>query len=1464
MSHKNKCKNGRVPKSHPKSEPKSHNKQDVTDSKSQTSDIDMTDIPMSNDKFKHFVNQLQIAFDHLPLWIVVHLAIDPFFKKKDHVNKSHNSDQCFKHTQSKLLTASNKNKNNKSKSANKNKLALPPALINKKMSKTTLRRYCKTIIFQMTFGRYVTMLIDKNEAVTTPIFKNMFKSKIHTVLTVFEFLDYLNVKDKDNSRFKTKVNKEWNCPNLNKFHLEHVRKIEKARENVANFPNSTIDINFYQTYKGPTFVPFICTKDIFYEHSNQKLKNKMKNKNNTKHIKNDESSLNRNTRDLDDNQNTDSKSSMERKPLSTENKNTNYHMKNDNLVNDNKNTNHKQSDSVSNKIENKEIDHTKNESIQNKTNLHNVSVTYEEKNNDSESSNTDSDLLEPTRSDYLTKLLPPFDVTDISTCKKEEIINYIQNILVVVYIEITQHTKDNTSKQLLLDYQRDQEKVKESAITALYALIRSSHSEHQEQQFIQFAKYIFIQLDISPHNANYLINIYFKNDPSRSREITFPFNEKLNHTDGITPSTIDNVLVEYDENTNHTTVSVTTQPISNKVEIPPMFDNKQPSNKKTNLENKPTTDKSSVFYLPHSMKDKTDSVQAPSTFQMTENVNSHDPSNSDHSEGNKPTKRDLLSPNKLKFGKNKNINNKRPNTDHISPMNVNLTNKKKQRTPPQSGSTSSARKSPRQRASQRINAQQERIRQLEQQLSIQNNQIEQLKYKNVQSSAHFNSENIGIAPPMRDSTNENNNNYEYDVDLAQSPRETHNLIDEQLNEQEKQSQFVEIDNSHVHSHNRHTQTTMPNQHSTQYNENNLLTSTDIANHNSPSYNSDEYDQYNENNNNYENDNYYDDIYNNDYNQFDDAKQSSSNNNNDNNTNNSTNHRDDRQNNRRNDDQQPYSHDDDHTQHDNHRNNNNNNNNYSHQRETIEDYAEKERVKALIQAQMRETTKNKFANIRAQFSTVFYGDSATPSANTNVHNDAIVFVVKILIWHVMYVRPKKNVYTEDMAIDHITLYLKGSAQSEFTIYNSKHQEQITTINQFVMYILKKYIKHEHLPELRTVILSEMPPDASLRKGIASAFEQNKLTAGIHNQIIQLARTEQYITDNEQYNDLVITREDMFWHIYSFLDSKGYISKIEYQLNCEPKAIKQPTNMTDLDTALELFEKKQNERAAMKARTKAKKISHTQRMSTVQDPTATMAGKNVTSVNAQANYSQKPFTRGRGRGKFRGRGRGKSRGKPHFANQFTYDKSKYYKPYKYEKPYYNPHRGKQPYSYRGRPYNPRYNKHSYNKNRATRGRGRGRGRGYRGKGKRGRGNSNYRGNKPYYYDKFKPHGRGRGRGKYKNYATQEHDGSVKPPIKPTAPTGEQTYSAVAERAAYTTVNQANLPPSRRHKYQNHKTNYDHKHYSNGNNKRPYVMNCNINNSDFEIESDSDSSVPSYTYNSPQPKQYVHMIVLPHKQN
>ena len=231
------------------------------------------------------------------------------------------------------------------------------------------------------------------------------------------------------------------------------------------------------------------------------------------------------------------------------------------------------------------------------------------------------------------------------------------------------------------------------------------------------------------------------------------------------------------------------------------------------------------------------------------------------------------------------------------------------------------------------------------------------------------------------------------------------------------------------------------------------------------------------------------------------------------------------------------------------------------------------MKAVIAAQARERVKSTMETIKKNFTARFYGFPTNPSSNKekvieDVCSQAIAFIVRLVMWMVIYVKPNEDVFPESMAIQQAITHLQSNAHNQFQVHQSGTNEKITTLPQFVMYILVNYIKIQKMHILKSAILADMPSDYEMHQSLTGSFASNKLVAGVFLDIIELAKKQGYIKPGSQFDNLVISDQEVYWYRYTFLNEKGYIRKFNIELSNQPEDIKNPQNLENLMKAVSL--------------------------------------------------------------------------------------------------------------------------------------------------------------------------------------------------------------------------------------------------------------------------------------------------------
>ena len=1449
---------------------------------------------ISSDEFRHTLKQMFQAFEHIPLRVCVHHALDPFFPTDLHVDKSHDDQQCFEHTKHKLHVAYNK------------KMSMPRALLGKNLTIVTLRTYCTTIMFLRAFGASVTDLVNHDYPMTTSIFNNSMLCKIQTYHMLIEFYEAYTLKH--SLPFINKIEKYWK--NASHVQTRVNDKIDKLRANVAHQKNVTIPFDIYALHTGPLHMSLFFEKGPFYDYD---ANSSLKKPKSTKHINNDDPS----------NPNSHSRG-RKSSPKQVKNKkksheiatSTNKQQSNVESLDTNRETlpaiaddTHKNKIENTNKIDYDPYAEEKAEAIEYFKNCDNTSYPVI----DTDEVNTvTSDVwtkLVPSRTDILVQMKPPFAITDITTCDPDIIVDYVLGILYPFDFEIKEHLSLTNDELEKTEYTRAHADLKSFAIEAMYALIRSAKEEQLRSQFQCVAKAVFIDLNILPIHANNIVDARYKHDPHRTLHCIFPFDENLGDEDGLIPLDIScvprlrNPRKSYDPTeplyaiplpnsiakdrkrmiphlatkiqiNNNTIESDTTSSRHTPIKIPSMFSADRVKNKQgkhTPTPHKPTNSvlqSGMNFSFPTRIANATTAIA--SAFGFTHNDKAKDSilldnkslhSHSSHSShSSRSSKRTHRSKRSHQSNRTKHSNS---HTNSIDPMklsfsgprHVNLTHKRKKRykkvnrTPRSSDSQQEIAISP-------MNPEQEKSSQNPQalltkmQLDLHNNalQMKQME-KQFQDKIHrfesiLKDKDNKIKHLERELSHSRSNSLNTRLSDASSSHSTtveHSpfYVFQDAIDHKSQNEYKSDDKRSKRSkHSKHSKRT------------NQRSEGNVNSHNRHFTRPRHFDS--------------------DSNDSHSSKHSRS-------TNRSNKHH------KRGNKNRKY-----HPKRGKHNSKNKRSHrHYEHFNEASSDsstdndtYARHLEYKALIQAQAKEKIKIGMDNVKNSFTAQFHG---FPNNHTNseqtiqlVCNQAIAFVINVLMWFAMSVKPNKTVYSEQMAIGKVVTHLRSQAKTHFQMYETGNHIKITTLHQFIMYLLKHYIKHHNLNALKQAILSEMPSDLEVKQSITGAFKPNKLISGLFNEIINLARAEQYITSASQYNDLIITDDDLFSHMYYFLDQIGIVNKIDQQLTNQPIHIKQPTNLADLETALLLLETKQDDRAKVKSRLKAKNIV-IKRRSGHSDPTTTVAGKNV----HQANF---------GRFNQSNRGKNKNHSYKHNNNNnrynqgnrnnnYNYTNNNKYNKFKNNSPFYN---NKSYNNNKNNQYNPYYKNNNYrggyrgnNRNRSHRSR-------YN---KHNNNNRAHRSNYPNSRNKNKrrqqhngrrnQHSQHRGKPKWRQHQshhTTQHnnDQSNTNNNQQSRVKQDQSYAQAANNNN-TSHHNGKLPPKRQNSHQTHKKAHHTNTHKNqrgqgkpsSGQQRPQQQRPNrtylathcaikVENSDFEY--DSQDSISSYSYASPTPCVYM----------
>ena len=1410
---------------------------------------------MSNNKFVHIIQQLFIALINTPLYVVVHYAIDPFFEQQDHVLQGVTDEQCFTNTVTKLKNAQQSQQ-----------MLLPNAFTRKNLLLENFRTQIVTILFQHMFGPAVTMSVNKTESSTQIIFKNKLKCHIDATDTIFDFLEKISLRD--TARLRIKAYKEWNSPNLNKRHKTFNDAYQKQLNVVNLLPNVIKPFDLCDLHTGPPYVHFTTAHGPTYPHSaNRHMKIIRNNKQNTANSQSSHAMTNEDDSKMSD--------------IVTRDE-------------DNQDQQNNENDTID-QTDQTQIDQPDQANVNtatNTVNLHNVSVAHSsDMNNTSTVSSLQQGNSNAIYANLSKALRPPFELLRPTEYTVTKIISYVVNVLIVFNLEITQQINTIPTVQNLSEYNRVKETLHDYAICTMYALVNKATSTQRRYRYFRYAKWLFIQFNISFDFANNLIAKVFQQhnffpfhkedrlpplDITQSDLIDFEETKAQSTTELANVQSCHAIPIVQSLNTPSSTMSIASNARSTALIKPKSTSNKfgvsspMLSARVTNQfpQTVQTSGTNSIVHSGLRFKFPTKQFPAKSErilaerFDLAQSNSNKTKTTKGSTNGSNDRMSSATPKQKLEFSPN-NKENSMVAHSHVS-SNHSIHTSSSSHTAQSHASmqgvnasgiaasdisqhTHSSRRSLNKQQDLRVQQLEQQVRQLMDQvlvlnkekqksvIPIQQHNLHNLTIDHDVNVIHQASQNVAI-----DSVSGTHSQGHVQQQIVQQPQQVQQqtvqqqqLYSQQIISNPPISQRGTINVNDLNNLNRvnsHVQQSLfgfrphavPTQHNPHYSNQYGMT-------NYTNYNTFEHSRYNSNNTNNNHPNGGDNNNTNpsDFNPYAQRLPQRSNNSNGNDGNGG---------------QNPHNH--------------SGNNGFQQGQPTqrlniktnsIDDYADKERIKAFVQAETRDDIKE----IRANLTAVFYGHSTAPNASEQemqrVSNEAIKFIVSVMIWYVMFVRPTANSYnpkiaarSEKIALRHVAQQLKGDARNQYILYCNELRVKINNMTQFIMYLLRTYIEHKNLPKLRETIITEMPPDSTLKRRTSTAFKQNKLTAGIWNHLMDIARSENYIVSDTHYNQYIINSDDLFCSIYAFLDKKGLINKMEYALNSHPKHIKQPENLTDLEQALTLYDSHQAARANVKSRVDAKKYNLSQRTAG-SDPTATVAGK-----GAQINYSQNPYGRG-----YRGRKRGKypyprkpgrGRGNPNNSRNNNNNKNK-----QQYNPNYRGNNKNYPKSRGG--YNPRYNK---NNNRANRGRGKGRGRARkRGKGKNKQNNA-------------------RGNQYSQGYATQQSNeqSGINVPSAPSKPKEEQSYAAVANRAAKAQVNTANLPPKQSNKHQKKKKRGNNKgkpRFRKKQQNQQYATHCRIvDNSDFDIASSDDTDCKSFSFDGPEPAYFAYTAVLPHKQH
>ena len=292
-----------------------------------------------------------------------------------------------------------------------------------------------------------------------------------------------------------------------------------------------------------------------------------------------------------------------------------------------------------------------------------------------------------------------------------------------------------------------------------------------------------------------------------------------------------------------------------------------------------------------------------------------------------------------------------------------------------------------------------------------------------------------------------------------------------------------------------------------------------------------------------------------------------------------------------------------------------------------------RKKTSQKAMVTEEAKSKRRNIENSLTLKFYGypnQSYKPADDKTVCENAIKFIVHLLMWFVLYVQPNKKDYSKSSALDRAKQNICGQAKQTLNLYESQN-ERIKDIRHLVLYIVKQYIKQHNMPNLQIMVLETMPNSAQIRNNISTAFKKHELMCGVFNEILNMATQLQCFPNDAYTQDLKIRSKDRYDYIFNFLVSQGIDKEIDSQLTNEPLNIRIPKTMNDLMTALEKLESRRDAQAIVKSHLASKHLQFRQN-DTFSDPTATIAGRNANANSAYFGNYNNNYNNNRRRGQF----------------------------------------------------------------------------------------------------------------------------------------------------------------------------------------------------------------------------------------
>ena len=921
----------------------------------------MSQLPQSNAtvaEFRQILFQLSgIMNDHIPLAVLVHLALDSWLDEKSHTFAGQSDDDAFDHVVSKL------------KLMKANKMYVPRALTSSKLNMQTLKTYCIMTIFARSFGIAWTQSVYHDDHKIRPLFQNSYKTFIRTREIVHAFVEYLTGIPLAliQSHVVISVNED------NTRNQKYYQEIVQLRHEAQSLKDSTQAIilaNFYQGEK----LSF-----------RKKSKSSIDNENVTHPIVDDGVDIDIG---LEDN---DEKHSVE--------------VETDTAV--------PVGDKMSHSVEAAKVSQPSVNSSEYILNL----LKYPEY------------VLQWNQIEDQIKF--PFDPSNFKMCKPKPILSYITGKLLLYFHEVSHY---RTDENILTAQQFDRlcELIKYNAIKSLYLILRVPRPKVVHNYYLAQAKWLFKRLHIDPQYANNIVDTQLKINPQENSFVVFPFNENLDGTDGIKPFPITlepppspKILSRRDSKTaSHTQSSSISQSStkSSTVEISAhgisavLYKNDVPSVAPSeNMATSLVTGAGDVDASPLAIKLDTgaladvDSSLIPSKGSQPREPVKTPPilglSGGSTTKTGRPQKAPLSRHSVLSHGLQFDL----PSSSLApAPVPSDVASALLSQSGMHTVKTMPSSTSPKSHHALSINP--------------HVNLIGNVDDDNTVST---------VIPTDQQQVDKLSKVMKL-VTRLQLQLSHHKLYSEQLearmNELVNSSRRHSVNDQNEHKHEREHKSDEydANSHSSRVHDDKPHKSPpkmSIRGGGPPPGDDPPSDS------------------------GDTSSVASS-------------HRRRRRRRRKN------------------KKNKHNTHDHQNSRANTVEMARKIEQKALIQAQVKEQIKNKMDTIKNSFTARFHGYPNNKSSESTqvfqkVCKEAIAFVVQVLMWFTIHVNPNINIYTEAMAINKVANHLQSQAKHQFQLHESASNLKITTLNQFVMYLLKQYIKRQQMPQLKKAILSEMP-------------------------------------------------------------------------------------------------------------------------------------------------------------------------------------------------------------------------------------------------------------------------------------------------------------------------------------------------------------------------------------------------------